>query len=232
MKISAHLSGHVEVTAKIDARYFFAPQFLMAAAFFSKQAADLELQYARGERSNEELVEQHRAFVVGSVMQACSALEAEISTVLLDGPGHQLGSNGIDHQAARFLRPVAAVFDKLPTLARYSMTLHLLGKRPLDKDGQGYEMADLLVKLRNELVHYKAQWGIARDGPKLVKRLEHLGHPAPPYLTGDNHPFPLRYLSTATAAWATSSALALIDEFYRCLEVANPFDAHRGRIAR
>jgi hypothetical protein len=69
----------------------------------------------------------HQSHVVSAIMQACASLEAEIWEVLAHGPGHHLGSNGIDRAARDLLGPVAELVDRhRDTLARYEIVLHLL----------------------------------------------------------------------------------------------------------
>jgi hypothetical protein len=51
-----------------------------------------------------------------------------------------------------------------------------------DRGTQPWQDADLLVRLRNELVHYKSKWGQEMEKLKLssLKQL----HPCPPFVKG------------------------------------------------
>jgi|ERR1017187_1287235 hypothetical protein len=93
------------------------------------------------------------------------------------------------------------------------------------------ENASLLVKLRNEIVHYKSRWGVELERARLVGALEAKRHRRPPFMpaTGMNF-FPHHCLSADCAAWAVESSAALIDVFYEHLGVASPLAAYAERL--
>ena len=164
-------------------------------------------------------------------MQSVAALEAEISEILLHGPGHHLGSNGTDYVARDFLGPLVDVMDNQRTLRRYELCLHLLSKPPLDKEGPNYEAADLLVKLRNELVHYKSKWGQEMESQKLFKRLRDLRFEPPPFYEDDVNFFPYKALSASSASWAVSTVTGFINGFYGQLEFSSPLEPHEAALS-
>src|SRR3972149_3207508 len=87
------------------------------------------------------------------------------------GPGHPLGSNGLDSEARNFLAPVADIIDGESVLERYQLVLHLRGKRRLDRGEEPWQDTALVVRVRNELVRYKSRWRGA-GAVKGVWRLE------------------------------------------------------------
>ncbi len=89
------------VMATADTRYSFTAQFLRGGAIFARRAHEIEASAS----VSEELRSEHVACVVGAITQAAAALEAEIYEVLIHGPGHHLGSNGINTTARGFLLP-------------------------------------------------------------------------------------------------------------------------------
>jgi len=95
----------------------------------------------------------HFGYVGGAIMQATAALESEIWEVMVYGPGHHLGSNGIDMAARDLLAPLAEMIDGESVLDRYRLVLHLLNKQPLGRGRQPWQDAELVVRLGNELVH-------------------------------------------------------------------------------
>jgi hypothetical protein len=73
-------------------------------------------------------------------MQSAAAIEAESADVLTHGPGHHLGSNGIDTAARNFLAPLAEMIDRQQEpLERYQLMLHLLQKAPLGRGEQPWQ---------------------------------------------------------------------------------------------
>jgi len=152
----AHASGRATTVAVANTRYSFTAQFLRGGAIFTHRAYEIE---AGADASiSDELRSEQVACVVGAVTQAAAALEAEISEILIHGPGHHLGSNGVDATARDFLSPLASAIDREPTLRRYDLVLHLLGK-PALKGARPYQDADLLTRLRNELIHLQIEMG-------------------------------------------------------------------------
>jgi hypothetical protein len=116
--------------ATVDTRFSFAAQFLCASAFFAREASKLE---ATITSIDDRRVQEHRAFVVGAVMQSVAALEAEIAEVVMYGPGCHLGSNHTDNAAKEFLEPLADLLTASSgVIEKFDLVLHLLGKKRLD----------------------------------------------------------------------------------------------------
>jgi hypothetical protein len=192
------------VRATASTRYSFTAQFLRGGAIFARRVHELEAD--ADESVSEELRSEHRAYVVGAVTQAAAALEAEISEVLIHGPGHHLGSTGVDASARDFLLPLADTIDGEPTLRRYDLVLHCLRKPSFDRGAYPYQVADLLTRLRNELIHCKSKWGEQMDGAKVFSRLEQLGFDKPAFMSAHTNFFTHRCLSASLASWSVTTA--------------------------
>ena len=210
--------------AMLSTRYSFTAQFLRGAAIFAHRANEIEAS-AEGPTS-EEFQSEHRACVVGAITQAAAALDAEISEVLIHGPGHHLGSDGIELPARDFLFPLAKTIDGERTLRRYDLVLHLLRRPALEQGASPYQIADLLTRLRNELVHYKSKWGEEMDGARLFARLEQLGFDKPTFMSPHTNFFPQRCLSASLASWSVTTGVEFINTFYHNLAIASPLIAH------
>jgi hypothetical protein len=160
------------------------------------------------------------------VVQCAAGLEAEVSEILQHGPGHHLGSHGLDVTAQAFLQPLADVIDSQSTLHRYELVLHLLERPALDRGRYPYQAADLLIKLRNELIHYRSQWGPEMEQKKLFTSLQQLRLDKAPFTSPDSNFFPHKCLSASLASWSVTSAVAFINTFYSLLGVDSPLKAH------
>jgi hypothetical protein len=147
-------------------------------------------------------------------MQCVAAVEAESAELTLRGPGNELGSDRVDRKALDFLQPLAEVIDDQNALTRFKLILHLLNKPPLSEGEQPWQDMALLVRLRNELVHYKSKWGKELEGQKMYKSLQHLRLAKPSFVAANNAFFPHRLLGAACAAWAVRTAVALLNGFY------------------
>ena len=177
---------------------------------------------ALGNAVSEDQRAKHRAYVVGAVIQAAAALESEVWAVIAHGPGHHLGSNGID--AADRKRLLANPIDNHgEVLRRYEAVLRLLQKPPLAGE-RPYEMADLLVKLRNEIAHYKSKWGAEMEGESAIvfSRLQALRLESPAFTAASQNFFPHRCLSASLASWSVTTSTNYLNAFYSKLGIVSP----------
>ena len=211
-------------TATMDVRSSFTATFVCASAGFARRAVDIEAAHPDGIDDATRI--EHRGLVIAAVTQSVAALEAESWEITSYGPGHHLGSNGIDVQALNFLQPLADIIDGESVLDRYWTILHLLRKPPLDRGAQPWQDTDLLVRLRNELVHYKSKWGQEMEKQRLFKSLKLLHHPCPPFVKGGVNFFPHKCLSAACARWAARSAVAFLEAVYDKLGIPSPLKAY------
>lgn len=213
-------------TSSADTRYTFTGQFLESSAIFVRRLRDIEGLAVWSEAA----MTEHRGLVCAVIMQSAAALETETHEVAVHGPGAHLGSNGTDSEAQRFLAPIADVIDDQNTMARFDLLLHLLNKQKIDKGAEPYQSALLVVRLRNELIHYKSRWGMQMESTKLYSSLESLRHKVPPFTHPSMNFFPLRCLSAGCAAWALSSVVAFLEHFYAALGVPNRFQSYQKRL--
>jgi hypothetical protein len=200
----------------------------MAAAMQARASFEIEAR-PHGTITEDDKV-AHRGFVVGAVMQATAALECEIWEVMVYGPGHHLGSNGIDAKARDLLAPLAETIDGERVLERYWLVLHLLNKRGLDRGAPPWQDAALVVRLRNELVHYKSRWGEELERSKFLRALQDKGHPKPPFIPGSAPFFPHECLSASCASWSVRSCVTFVDAFYASLGLSSRLDPYRERL--
>jgi hypothetical protein len=212
-----------------DARFRFTVPFLCGAALMSRLA--FEIEHANPDDISEESRTAHRSYVVGAIMQATAALETEIWDFAVYGPGHHLGSDQIDQRAKAFLSPLVELIDGQDTMSRFETVLHLLGKPSLPRGQQPWQDAELVIRLRNELVHYKSRWGEELAGQKLFKALHQKKLPRPPFVSacGANF-FPHQCLSASYAAWAVESCAAFLDAFYALCGFVSPLEEQRQRL--
>jgi hypothetical protein len=214
------------VTAQL--RYSFTAQFIRGSAIFATHAHKIESDGVAA--VSEDVQAEHRSYIVSAVVQCAAALEAEISEVARHGPGHHLGSNGLDAAAHTFLQPLVDVIDDQPTLHRYELILHLLRRPAIDRGAYPYQSADLLIKLRNELIHYKSKWGPEMEREKLFARLQKLRLEKPPFMSPNTNFFPHQCLSASLGSWCVTAAVTFINDFYAKLGVASPLKPHEAHL--
>jgi hypothetical protein len=219
---------HFSTTFSADTRYTFTGQFLEAATLFARRARLIE--GIVDDNLTEELRCEHRGVVSAAVMQCAAALETEAGEICTYGPGSYLGSNGTIHSAQQFLAPLADIVDNQDTLSRFELILHLLQQTPLDRGREPHQSAALVVRLRNEITHYKSNWGQDMGSSKLFASLKSLGHKPPPFISPNTNFFPHQCLSADCTAWAVKSTVAFLDAVYDKLGVASRFETYRPRV--
>jgi hypothetical protein len=150
LSVKAESRVAISDSVSADIRASLGPQFLLAAAFFVREAKRLE--QLGGEAGDGEKM-QHRAYVVGAIMQAVAAMETEVGEIVRHGPGNHLGSNGTDQEAQAFLKQFVDFVDPLPIVRKYDVVTRLLQKKQYTGGEHLLRDANLLIDLRNELVH-------------------------------------------------------------------------------
>lgn len=215
-------------TVTLDTRYTFTGQYLESSAIFVRRARSIEV--GASSQTDDSTRCEHRGLVCAVIMQCAAALETEAHEVCAYGPGAYLGSNDTDHEAQRFLSPIADVIDDQNTMSRFDLILHLLKKPPLDRGAEPYQSAALVVRLRNELIHYKSHWGAQMESSKLYSALQSLRHEPPTFTNSSMNFFPHRCLSAACSAWALSSVVAFLEHFYSVIGVPSRFRDYRSRL--
>jgi hypothetical protein len=213
--LEARSISAVRSTAVLSTRYNFTAQLLRGAAIFTHRARELDQP-----KISEKEQAEHLA----------AALETEIYSIAKYGPGHHLGSNNIADAGRQLLFPSADEIDRQETLPRYNSVLQLLKKHAFDKGRNPYQDADLLVKLRNELIHFKSEWGEELDQKDILKGLKSLKFDKPSFVDLSTNFFPLQCLSASLASWAVTTGVNFIDECYRKLEVPSPLDDHKTNL--
>jgi hypothetical protein len=218
----------MHVTATADTRYTFTGQFLEASAIFVRRTRAIE---AMPDPVDDVIRSEHRGLIAAVIIQCAAALETQANEVCVYGPGAHLGSNGTDRNAQQFLYPLAGLIDDAQAPERFNLILHLLGKSTLGTGAQPFQDAALVVRLRNEIVHYKSHWGEEMKSAKLFGALKALKHQPPPWFT---HPsvnfFPHRCLSADCGAWALKSTVAFLNAFYAALGIQSPLLPYGSRL--
>lgn len=223
-EVTAVVQARATATAEVDVRYSFTAQYLVGSAMLARRCAEIER--AHPDNADEPTWTEHRALVTAVVMQCAAAVEAESAELTIHGPGNHLGSDGMDRKAHEFLAPLADFIDDQDALTRYKVILHLLGKAPMPEGEQPWQDMAVLVRLRNELIHYKSRWGQEMERQKFFTTLQHLRLPKPPFVPEGSIFFPHLLLGAACAAWSVRTAVAFINRFYDRMGIESRLRPH------
>lgn len=216
------------MAVSIDMRSSFTGTFLEASAIFIRRARDIEAAATTGIEDSART--EHKGLIVSSIMQCVAALETEAHEICHHGPGSYLGSNGTDLVARDFLEPLSEIVDRQSCPARFNVILHLLGKAQFDKGAEPYQSVALIVRLRDELVHYKSLWGNDMESTRLFASLKSLSHPPPPFVGQNSNFFPDKCLGAACATWALAKVIDFLEHFYQSLGVSSRFNDYKARL--
>jgi len=198
---------------------------LGGASALSRAAFDIEA--LRPDSVSQEQQVAHKGFVIGAIVETVSALETEAWELLNGGPDHHRGTTAEYQEAREFLQPLADMVDGEDVLSRYETILHLLRRPPLDRSAQPWQDAALLVRLRNEIVHYKAKPGRELERTKFIRALQDKRMDNPPFLDPNLSFYPHRCLSASCAAWSVETGTAFLDAFFERLGAGNSLDPFR-----
>jgi hypothetical protein len=221
-------------------RFYISGQFIYSAAFHSRMSHKIELDIRDGKELSRDLVHQHRSYVIASLLSSVGYLEAEINELYElagDAPPQADLSKEI-RMRFRWLpdgirESVAAMWNidsfrrRAKLLEKYDTALDLAGVEAFDKGGKVYQNVQMLVSLRNELVHYRAEKVALSTTSQtevpphaLEKKLGNKFGKNPVLRRGVRRPlfFPEECLHHACARWAVLSSLDFADTFLQRID--------------
>jgi len=209
---------------EMQLRYNFTFNFLVGAASLTKMSLEIE---NKGKQSTEHERLQHKSFVAGAIMQSVAALESEVWSLLYHGPGHHLGSDGLEKNAKDTLAIVADTLERESALTKYDLILQLIRGKKLDLGIQPMQDLGLIISLRNELTHFKSLWTNELERKKVFKILEEKDSTPPPYQPdGYQNFFPHVCLTYKRAKWTLDTVVLFIEYYYNQLGIKSPIDGH------
>jgi hypothetical protein len=161
---------------------------------------------------------EHRGLIVASVVSAVCFLEAHINELFIETTNtvRDPRTTAAERRAAAMWTLEIPRTAKYPILRKYEVALALFDKLPFARDAQPYQDANLLVKLRNTLVHAEIKYGrISEPDPRDALQGKFELNPFPRE-TEDF--FPHRCLGYGCAKWAVQTATAFADAFHARLQ--------------
>lgn len=203
-------------------RVYFSSYHLWAAQRFAQRAADIERAHGAKPRFDIE----HRAYVTSAILSAVAFLEAAINELFKDVvDGHESYISPVDQDSRKLIRVFWELTEErnrspFSILDKYQIVLTLCRRDQFQADGQPYQDADLTIKLRNELMHYKPETYGGETQHKFFKQLPGK-FSENPLMAGSGNPyFPDKCLGSPCANWAVQATKALADEFFQRLGIS------------
>ncbi len=164
--------------------------------------------------------ERHRSYVLGAVVFSVVFAEAAINEFYLDLQEQTSRRYALDNSVRTRIAQVweTAKIDKLPVLEKYQTALLLCGRHRFDESAQPFQEVNLLVKLRNVIVHFKPEMSSATDYGKKNLRLVGMFEQrfaSNQLAVSGNAYFPDHCLGAGCARWAVNSSYEFVKEFHR-----------------
>ncbi len=219
---------------------YYSLQHIKTAAYFARQAATLEREQVGD--VPEETGAQHSAYVTGSVFASVAFLEATVNELFRDAT--HIPRVGLTRELSPEIEIRLRGLWRLEntgmanTFWKYQAALVLAGHQPFCKGKNPYQNADLLVRLRNFLLHFKGegvQFAWANDGPEQRdhawdKKLRCKFQPNP-FARPNDRDVLSKYLGHGCAKWALVSSLTFADKFFSRIGVKPRYEAARASLS-
>lgn len=202
-------------------RVYYSSYHLWAAKHFAVLALNIENQPAAEARFDI----RHRAYVTNSIFSAVAFLEATVNELFQDASDdHESYLKKVDEDSKRLMADFWQLTEErnrspFSILDKFQLALTFFRERRFDGGARPYQDANMVIRLRNELVHYKP---ISLGGQAEHKFSQQLrGKFRDNTLMDDcgNPWYPDKCLGYGCAVWATSSVVQFADEFYSRINV-------------
>ena len=189
----------------------------------------------KGDQNAPLLMEKHASYVTASILSAVAFLESTINEFYYVANDKVLETKRMPEEYRDKLSALWTVerFRKgAKILEKYQSALKLLNLKQFDEGKDPFQSVNLLIDLRNALVHYRPETTVIRPNPSnyqisyLERKLRNKFKPNPfvpkfpvypssqPSRTADYPFFPERCLGYGCAKWASISCLSFVNDFF------------------
>jgi len=210
-------------TGRMRQKSAYAIQHLMAAATFSRQCGK-----AQEENIGKPLgafYDEQVACVSAAVMLSVASIESYINELLSDCK--IIFPEMTDSQSTEFVELISS----LSILQKYEKVIAVKNLDPFKKGESPYQDVDILISMRNELVHFHPEWHdeqIRHD--RLGKKLQYRFELSPFISEGLGVLFPQRIISHGCTNWAVTKSLEFMISFTEKVGLPNKFEKFKERL--
>jgi hypothetical protein len=191
-------------------KHSLSKQHMRGARLLAAKALEIE---SRGRPIPDAVLVEHRAYVTGSIMSAVAALEASVNELYLEvRDAEPRTTDALDERGSELMVGLWAETERLPILEKYQRALLFCGRPSFQRGQSPFQETDSVVKLRDNLVHYKPEWNDEEGRHEsLMLRLKDKC-PLNPIAEGELW-FPHQCLSAGCASWSTQVAADFLSDF-------------------
>ncbi len=225
-----HLCDSVE----IKMRTYFSIQHIQSAALFCRLSNEIENKYDG--IFDQKSTTEHGSYVTNAIFSSICFLEATINEIFCDAVDNQSSIENLGKEKIKLLAdmwsldvPRTAAYS---ILEKYQIALSLLEKPLFDNCVSPYQNIQILIQLRNALMHYEPKWNLTYSSleseeyelDNLSKRLRGKFALSKIYKDTGNSFFPDKCLGHGCAKWAVESCVAFADDFFSKIGLKPTFD--------
>ncbi len=234
-------------------RKSYSHDHLKAAVYFANLSEKLECDVEDSISACPTARHNNEYLAIACIFAATGFLEAAINEIFSDS-AHDFRTSHHQNPLTFERQLMAKMWDiGIPRTAAYSIlekyqiALTLNNKSLFDKGSSVYQNADLLIKMRNNLIHTEPQnviWAsnldektgtadrINKDSPSKNLTNGLTGKfPESKFMKGfGNSFFPDKYLGYGCAKWTVESTLAFADNFFERIEMKAPYENYRNEL--
>ena len=216
MKIG--VAEEVDIALKVTGamRAYFSTYHLWSAKKSSREAEIIECESSAKNKFN--LV--HRAHVMNSILSSVAFAEAAINELYQDAlDGHLSYIASLNKKEISLLADYWSMTEMqnkshISLLDKYQLALRFCDKSIFDNHSNPYQNAQLVIRLRNAIVHYKPETIATDTEHKLSKQLKNK-FPENFLMSESGNPyFPDKCLGSGGAEWAWKSMECFVNEFF------------------
>jgi hypothetical protein len=199
---------------RVSLRHYFSTRLLWNAFHASSQAQAIE----QAHTGHPTFDIQHNSAVLSSVVSAAAFIEACINEFFQDAQDrHGLTGDGyLASFPSGVIEAMSATWvgtndgSQLRALEKWQLVLIFNGRQPLDRGANPYQDAQLVMQLRNTILHFRPENVVVDDAHRLERLKGKFSDNG--LMRGSGNPWwPDHCLGHGCAQWAARSALALTD---------------------
>ncbi len=200
------------LTATAVTRHYLASEYLWTAQECAGQCRRLEDALVSAPE-HPGTHPRHRSLAIMTIMSSVSFLEALVNEIYADageaGPGR---ADALTPSCRAMMSEYWLYADRSAgALTKYQMALLFAGRPQFDKGANPFQDANVLVSMRNALVHFKPSWHDGLDPAGLEKTLPQKIAKSRLLPAADGSPWLIWALAAPGADWAVSTARTLAD---------------------
>jgi hypothetical protein len=215
---------------------YYSIQHVQAAAYLTRRAARIEADLTDETSADAVALKAYVSSVLFSSVAFLEALANEIyADALRPEGGHLSELEERDRAMIACIGETDSV-QRASVLSKYELLIRAAGKSPLPSDRDPHQAAATVIRLRNEIVHYKASFfdvgteGMVRAGSfhqsKLPQQIKGKFEPrrGASATSGD------AWLGYGVAQWAITSSIAYADAVFSTLGLRPYYDHVRSEL--